>query len=168
MYKEFDSVEALNEEAEELLKAGNEKEIINLAINQGIDKDEAQDYIDGIVDTFATANMAAMGKLSIKEKELKIEGILKDWMNTIRRVVLEDKDIAEKVYRKSVEGCLAEMLAYSFENKVKVPDAIASVVLLKEYAHTRGIQAMNVITVDGEKYKAGVAYNIDGRVVDRE
>lgn len=45
MYKEFDSVEALNEEAEELLKAGNEKEIINLAINQGIDKDEAQDYI---------------------------------------------------------------------------------------------------------------------------
>ena len=106
MYKEFDSVEALNKEAEELLKAGNEKEIINLAINQGIDKDEAQDYIDGIVDTFATANMAAMGKLSIKEKELKIEGILKDWMNTIRRVVLEDKDIAEKVYRKSVEGCV--------------------------------------------------------------
>ena len=44
----------------------------------------------------------------------------------------------------------------------------SSLVLLKEYAHTRGIQAMNVITVDGEKYKAGTTYNIDGRVVDRE
>ena len=66
MYKEFDSVEALNKEAEELLKAGNEKEIINLAINQGIDKDEAQDYIDGIVDTFATANMAAMLEINFQ------------------------------------------------------------------------------------------------------
>ena len=156
MYKEFDSVEALNKEAEELLKAGNEKEIINLAINQGIDEDEARDYIDGIVDTFATANMAAMGKLSIKEKELKIEGILKDWMNTIRRVVLEDKDIAEKVYRKSVEGCLAEMLAYSFENKVKVPDAIASV---------------TTVTINGKKEKMrtpvymGVPNSTDARQI---
>lgn len=156
MYKEFDSVEALNKEAEKLLKAGNEKEIINLAINQGIDKDEAQDYIDGIVDTFATANMAAMGKLSIKEKELKIEGILKDWMNTIRRVVLEDKDIAEKVYRKSVEGCLTEMLAYSFENKVKVPDAIASV---------------TTVTINGKKEKMrtpvymGVPNSTDARQI---
>ena len=91
-----------------------------------------------------------------KEKELKIEGILKDWMNTIRRVVLEDKDIAEKVYRKSVEGCLAEMLAYSFENKVKVPDAIASV---------------TTVTINGKKEKMrtpvymGVPNSTDARQI---
>lgn len=125
MYKEFGSVAELNGIAESLRKAGKEKEIMDLAIQQGIDEDEAQDYIDGIVDPFATKNMACFGKLRMKEQELKLEGIFKDWTDEIRVTVLQNQELVEKIYTKSLEGCLAEILTESFKTKSKIPAKIA-------------------------------------------
>lgn len=65
------SVEELNKAAEEL--KSEEEKLIALAQENGIDEEDARDYMDGCVEEFASAQMAALGRMNIILEEIKNE-----------------------------------------------------------------------------------------------
>lgn len=69
-FGEFDSFEELNKAAEGLLKEGDLESLRELAAENGIDKEDAEDYIEGFVPELATLYSAAFGRLAIEQKEI--------------------------------------------------------------------------------------------------
>jgi len=68
-FGEFDSVEELNKAAEGFVKEGDFDSLYALAKENGIDREDAQAYIDDETEELATLSMAAQGRLDIEEKE---------------------------------------------------------------------------------------------------
>ena len=128
-FGEFDSAEEMNRAAEAQLKEGDLDAIRAIAKENGIDKEDAEDYIDGYAVQLATPLMAAMGKLTVEEKDLKLEGIVKDWKDSIVEQCTNDEQLAMAVRRKGkyLKNCIAELLRFAFENKVQISDKIVDV-----------------------------------------
>ena len=61
-FGEFDSVEELNRAAAGQKEEGDEEALIALAVENGLTKEDALDYMDGVVDELASSLMAAQGK----------------------------------------------------------------------------------------------------------
>lgn len=132
LFKEFgnfNSAEEINQKAAELLEAGDTDAICRLAEENGIDKEEAEDYIAGAETTICTDLMAALGKLDVEAKELKIGGVLSDWTNYIRDLCMDEKVMVLAVRRKdkSLAECMARLIRFAFENKVQVSDQIVNI-----------------------------------------
>lgn len=125
-FGEFDSAEKLNHKAEELLKTGDTGAILALAAENGLDKEDAKDYIDGCVDTLATPLLAAVGKLKVESEDLDIKGIAEDWKSCIAELCAEDEKLCAAVRRKGKELklCMASLIEFSFENKVQISNKI--------------------------------------------
>ena len=128
-FGEFDSVEELNRAAAAQKEQGDDEAVIALAIENGLDKEDAEDYIDGCVDELATPVMAAVGKLNMEAKELKLEGVLMDWQEELQRMCMDDVELCAAVRKKgkSLCNCLAGMLRFAFENKAQVSEAVVRV-----------------------------------------
>lgn len=125
-FGEFNGVEELNEKAAELMVAKDYESIKELAKENGIDIEDAEDYIDGVIDVLATPITAAFGKLNIESTELQPYEIMNDWISYIRITCQENKDMAEAVRRsdKSLKSCIAELLKWSFKNAKPVDGEI--------------------------------------------
>lgn len=125
-FGEFDSVEELNRAAAAQKAEGDEEALILLAQENGIDKEEAEDYMDGVVDELANASMAAIGKLKVEAEQLKLDGVLVDWKEEIVKECIDHEGMARAVRRKGKRlcDCLATMLRFAFENKVQVSDEV--------------------------------------------
>lgn len=93
-FGEFDSCEELNRAAAAQLAEGDTDAIYTIAEENGIDREDAEDYIDGLVPELVTPLMAAYGKLAVEKKELKLEGIMEDWMEYIRIQCRDDGRMA--------------------------------------------------------------------------
>lgn len=128
-FGEFDSVEELNNAAAAKLAAGDTEAVIALALENGIDKEDAEDYIDGCLPELATPLMAAAGKLALEAKELQIAGILSDWENIILQNCMEDEAFCRLVRKKgkSMKACMAKLIQFAFENKVQISKDIVKV-----------------------------------------
>jgi len=120
----FNSIEELNMCAEGLKNEGDFESLKTLAIENGLDPEDAQDYIEGYADTLATKYSAVIGKIAMEKNELKLGEILEDWANFIQSEALEDDNIAKGVFTKSLSGCIAELLKYSYKNMTPVPAKI--------------------------------------------
>lgn len=73
-FGEFKTVEELNMAAAGFLKEGYTESIVALAQENGIDGEDAQDYIDGMTEEFAMPVTAALGRLAkIKEEDIDKE-----------------------------------------------------------------------------------------------
>lgn len=128
-FGEFDSAEELNRAAKAQLEQGDTDAIVALAVENGLDKEDAEDFIDGCVEELTTPLMAALGKLKVEGKDLEIGGILGDWQERIMEQCQEDAVLCAAVRKKgkTLAGCMAELIKYSFENKVYVSDKIVKV-----------------------------------------
>lgn len=128
-FGEFDSAEEINRAAAAQLAEGDTEAIYALAKENGIDVEEADDFIDGVTTELCTPLMAANGKLKVEEKELGIQGILIDWVQYIGGRCLEAPEMALAVRRKgkNLRDCMAALIKYSFENKVEVSSKIVEV-----------------------------------------
>lgn len=126
-FGEFDSWEEINEAAEAQLEEGDHEAIFAIAEENGIDKEDAQDFIDGFMVRLANPIVAANGKLNVEAAELKPEEIMDDWLTYIRIRCLEDEQMALAVRRKgkSLKGCIAELMKWSFKNAKDVDKDIA-------------------------------------------
>lgn len=126
-FGEFDSWEEINEAAEAQLEEGDHEAIFTIAKENGIDEEDAMDFINGMVDTLVNPVMAANGKLDVEAAELKPEEIMDDWLTYIRIRCLEDEQMALAVRRKgkSLKGCIAELLKWSFKNAKSVDKDVA-------------------------------------------
>lgn len=125
-FGEFDSCEEINRAAAAQLKEGDTDAVYAIAKENGIDLEDAEDYIDGLVPELASPLMAAYGKLAVEEADLQPYEIMADWIGYIRQRCAEDPELAAAVRRKgkSLKGCIAEIMKWSFENAKPVPEDI--------------------------------------------
>lgn len=121
-FGEFDSAEELNMAAAGQKAEGDEAALIALAEENGIDKADAQDYMDDLVGELASPLMAAQGKIKVESAELKPVEIMEDWVQYILLRCTEDPEMAKAVRRKgkSLKGCIAALLKWSFKNQNEV------------------------------------------------
>lgn len=135
-FGEFDSAEEINRAAAAQLKEGDTEAILTIAKENGIDTEDAQDYIDGCVEELVNPLMAAYGKLDVEAAELKPDEIMEDWLQYIKVRCSEDANMAAAVRRKgkSLKGCIAELMLWSFNNMKPVDKDIMSMVKKKNKA----------------------------------
>ena len=104
-FGEFDSAEEINKAAAGQLAQADTQAIRDIARENGLDPADAEDYIDGEV-------------IKVEEEKLKPVEIVQDWINYIKAQVTEHPDMAVAVRRKgkTIKGCIAELLKWSFKN----------------------------------------------------
>lgn len=93
-FGEFDSVEELNRAAEGFKAEGDTESLFALAEENGIDKEDAEDYVAGDTEEFATQVMAAVGRLEVE-----------------RREILKDNDMNKKMIRMTIWQFVSAMAA---------------------------------------------------------
>ena len=122
-FGEFDSSEELNKAAEGLLKEGDIESLKILAAENGIDKDDCEDYELGLIDSLTTPLTAAYGKLDIETAQLNITEIMEDWMQYIRLQCFNDSKMASEVRKKgkTLKGCIAALIKWSFGHQYEIP-----------------------------------------------
>lgn len=69
-FGEFDSAEELNKAAKGLKDEGDFDSLYALAEENGIDKEDAEDYVAGDMEELANPAMAAMGRLEVERREI--------------------------------------------------------------------------------------------------
>lgn len=129
-YGEFDSAEEINACAAGLKEEGDEESLYAMAEENGISREDVEDYLDGCVDILCSPLMAAIGKIEIEEKELRPSSMVSDsvdWVNYIKNQCVEDVVLASAIRRKGkrIEACITEIYkeAYKARKQVKSPDA---------------------------------------------
>lgn len=116
-FGEFDSVEELNLAAAGLLKEGDTKSLLALAEENGIDKEDANDYIAGELKELTNVIDAAIGKLKVeKQKANPYESIIADYLMANSSEEMLARAIRKK--GKSVKKALASMTEQARRVKV--------------------------------------------------
>ena len=115
-FGEFDSCEELNRAAAAQLEEGDEDAVRKIAEENGLEPEDAEDFILGSVDELATPVMAALGKLKVEKNDMQPEEIMEDWFGYIEACTLESSAMAAAVRKKgkSLKGCVALLLGWSF------------------------------------------------------
>lgn len=122
----FDTVEELNRAAAAQKAEGDEEALYALAKENGIDRDDVEDYLDGAVEELATPLMAALGKLDMEAEGLGLESQLADWKDFIAALCAEDEALCRAVFSpgKELAHVLADAIRHASENRVEVPERI--------------------------------------------
>lgn len=143
-FGEFDSFGEMNELAENLFNEGDIDSIRILAKENGIPEDIAELYIDGEIPYMCDALTAAVGKIDVEAGELKIKGLMEDWAEYIKGQCMENQIISYKVRNKgkSLSGCIAALLKYSFANQWDVPEMIKKEAKVTANRVTFGVPGM--------------------------
>lgn len=121
-FGEFDSVEELNRVAEELKEKEDAEKLRELCKENGIDIEDAEDYLDGATNELATPLMAAVGKLKVESKELALKGVLLDWKDELIIIASAREEFARTIRRKGKElaGYIALLAENGYENRAVV------------------------------------------------
>ena len=132
-FGEFDSAEEINRAAAAQLAEGDHEAIRGIAAENGLDPEDAEDYITGDLPELCNVKLAALGKLKVETEDLKPAEIMEDWCGYIRQRAVEDPDVAAAVRKKgkSLKGCVSVLLSWSFRNAKEVDKDI-----VKEAAKT--------------------------------
>ena len=125
-FGEFDSYEEINRSAAAQKAEGDEEALIALAEENGIDKEDAEDYMDGCMDELCTVTTAALGKIAIEKKELEIAGVLQDWVEELEELCMESPGMAAAVRKKgkSLAGYMGMITETGWKDKVRVSQKI--------------------------------------------
>lgn len=145
-FGEFDSAEELNRAAAAQKAEGDEEALYALAKENGIDIEDVDDYLDGVVEELVNPLIAAIGKLKIEREEIKTyEGmIIDDWIMYVTECVSENirMQIAVRKKGKSLKKCISELLKWSFKNAKPVDEGILKAAGVKEPRVSLGIPSM--------------------------
>lgn len=122
IFGEFDTYEEINQAAQGLRAENDIENLRILAEENGIEKEIADLYISGQLDELTDCTTAAIGKLDVEAAELKPKEIMEDWLNYIKGCAGKDEKMAKAVRKKgkSLKGCIAELLVWSFKNAYAV------------------------------------------------
>lgn len=139
-FGEFNSVEELNRKAEELKRTDAGK-VLELAEENGIDREIAQCFLDGELDELADQMTMAMSRLMLESKEYDCKEIMRDWSELIMQRVGNDEKMAMAVTEKekSLKGCIAHILKWSWENSYDVDKETVKMALGKNQVVKMGI-----------------------------
>lgn len=143
-FGEMSSYKEINTLAENLFNEGDLKNLKEMAKENGIPEDFVELYLSGDIMELCDAETAAYGKIDIEVKNLKLKGIMEDWIEYIRVQITDNNNLALQVRKKgkSLKGCIAALLAWSFKNQVPVDKEILKAAGVTAGKVTLGIPAM--------------------------
>ena len=143
-FGEMGSAAEINELAGNLKAEGDTKSVKLLASENGIDEEVANAYIEGIIPVLCDEMSAALGKLNVEAKEVKAEELISDWCEYIRQRCFEEPAMAAAVRskEKSLNGCIASLLKWSFGHQRPVDSKILKAAGVNAGRVTFGIPGM--------------------------
>lgn len=124
IFGEMDSAEEINAAAEGLKNEGDKEKLYKLAEENGIDSGFVDMYLDGTMEVLCCdAATAALGKIEVEAAALNPVEIMDDWVEYIKTLCSDDEEFARAVRRngKSLDGCVAHLLKWSYENMYDIP-----------------------------------------------
>ena len=127
-FGEFDSAEELNRAAAAQKEQGDREALLILAEENGLDKEDVEDYMEDYIDELATPLVAALGKLKVEETDLKLGGLLSDWVDELRNLCSEDEAFCLAVRKKGKDltGYIALTADTGYKNRVVVDKRIVA------------------------------------------
>ena len=141
---EFDSFSEINELAENLLKEGDIESLKVVAKENGIQADFVDLYTHGEIPELCDKLTAALGKIDVEAAELKPKEIMEDWVEYLKSQCMENELMAYSVRKKgkSLKGCIAALLKWSFGNQIPVEKEILKAAGVTAGRVTLGIPGM--------------------------
>ena len=102
-------------------------------------------YLRGDIPVLCDPLTAALGKIDIEAEELKPEEIMEDWVEYLRGQCMENEILAGQVRKKgkSLKGCIAALLSWSFKNQQKIDNDIVKAAGVSAGKVTLGIPGMS-------------------------
>lgn len=143
-FGEFDSAAEINETAVNLRREGDTDSLKVLAKENGIDEDILAAFLEGNILYLCDGMTAALGKLDVEVKNVKCAEIMEDWVEYIRSQCFEHPEVARAVRKKgkSLAGCIAALLYWSFKNQNPVDKEIMKAAGVTAGKCTLGIPGM--------------------------
>lgn len=143
-FGEMSSYTEINELAENLMNEGDIESLREMAKENGIPEDFVELYLEGEIPNLCDALTAAIGKLEVEATDLKLTGLMQDWVEYIKGLCMENEMIVHQVRKKgkSLKVCMAVLLKYSFENRVTVDKKIVQEAGIKAGRVDFGIPGM--------------------------
>ncbi len=159
-FGEFNSFGEINELAENLFNEGDIESLKAMAKENGIQNEFVKMYLQGDIPVLCDPLTAAMGKIDVEVAELKPKEIMEDWVEYLRGQCMENEILAYQVRKKgkSLKGCIAALLKWSFSNQqqidkdiIKAADVSAGKVTLGIPGMARAKQIIKDYYMGGEK-----------------
>ena len=120
------------------------EEALRIAKENGIDKEYVEMYLSGDIPVLCDAMTAALGKIDIEVADLKPKEIMEDWVEYLRGQCMENELLAFNVRKKgkSLKGCIAALLMWSFKNQQPIDKGIIKAAGISAGKVTLGIPGM--------------------------
>lgn len=143
-FGEMGSYTEINELAQNLANEEDYENLREMAKENGIPEDLTEMYISGEMPELCDALTAAIGKLDLECAKLKPKEIMENWVEYIRTQCLENDMLARQVRKKGkcLEGCIAELLKWSFGHQTPVDAKIMKAAGVTAGRCTLGIPGM--------------------------
>ncbi len=143
-FGEFNSYNEINELAENLFNEGDIESIRTLAEENGLPGEAVDLYINGELPVLCDPMAAALGKLEVEAAALKPKEIMSDWLEYIKGQCMENEILAFQARKKgkSLKGCIAALLSWSFKNQQAVDKDIIKEAGVSAGKVTLGIPGM--------------------------
>lgn len=118
-FGEMGSWQELNELAKNLWKEGDEESLKTLCKENGIDYQDVKEAAEDGVELYITPAMAAMGRITVEEKESKIPDGAKEVIYGMAKLIVTDPHTAPKliVKGKRLDGVWKKLRDIAEKNK---------------------------------------------------
>lgn len=124
----FNTVEELNRAAAAQKAEGDGEALIALALENGLDREDAEDYMDGASEELCNPYMAAVAKVNLEAKELDLKSQLSDWKDYLIQVITDypGDELCNAVFapKKKLIDIMAAGLKRASENRIQVDKRI--------------------------------------------
>ena len=143
-FGEMNSYKEINELADNLFNEGDQESLKEMAKENGIMQEFVEMYLQWDIPALCDPLTAALGKIDVEAEELKPKEIMEDWVEYLRGQCMENEILAYQVRKKgkSLKGCIAALLKWSFANQIPVGQDILKEAGVKAGKVTLGIPGM--------------------------
>ena len=117
---------------------GDEEALIALAQENGLDQEDAEDYMDDLTEVLCTPREAAVARIEMEAKDLEVSGIWEEWKVCVLEMCMQEEDLACAVCRKnrSLLGLFGKLLKLGFDSKQRVDKRICKEAGLNDSVYT--------------------------------
>lgn len=143
-FGEMNSFQEINELAENLFNEGDIGSLKAMAAENGIPAGFVEMFCSGDLPALCDATTAALGKIEVEAAEVKPKEIMEDWTEYLKSQCMENELLAFNVRKKgkSLKGCIAALLIWSFKNQQTVDKDIIKAAGVSAGKVTLGIPGM--------------------------
>ena len=140
----MNSFQEINKLAENLFNEGDRESLEVLAEENGIPADFVKLFCSGEIPALCDPMTAALGKIEVEAEELKPQELMADWVEYLKSQCMENELMAYSVRKKgkSLKGCIAALLKWSFGNQIPVEKEILKAAGVTAGRVTLGIPGM--------------------------